>query len=175
MQHIHRKLCHFTVLGSKVLILRLSAPRMLHGQGCLPACVENSQFLTPLLVQGVGLGTSAFNEFASSPPPMNGFEKYHSVPAQLNADTARQPTYAHNIPAASSSWFVMLFLTDRRHDMHPSLCSTGLCAAKMFAHQMSACWRNSGDMVGAGKAHASEQRMSRDERVQSQITIELQG
>ncbi|CAL8464074.1 g3609 [Coccomyxa elongata] len=69
-------------------------PRPLHGR-LNPA---------PHLAQGVGLGTSAFNEFASSPPPTNGFEQYHGVLAQSHADTARLPTNGYSIPAASSSW-----------------------------------------------------------------------
>ncbi|BDA49200.1 probable serine/threonine-protein kinase SIS8 [Coccomyxa sp. Obi] len=54
--------------------------------------------------QGGGLGTSAFNEFASSPPPTNGFEQYHGIPAQSNAGAVRQSINGHNTPAASSSW-----------------------------------------------------------------------
>ncbi len=92
---------------------------------CEPLLLKSDMHpLTLLLVQGVGLGTSAFNEFASSPPQMNGFEQYHGVSAQSSADFARQPTNGHSPPAASSSWSAMPG-SDLHfcHSMHPLLCS----------------------------------------------------
>ncbi len=112
----------------------------LYGTCCMQAfAAPRKDFTACLLVQGVGLGTSAFNEFASSPPPRNGFEQYHGVPAQSHADTARLPTNGYSIPAASSSWSAMLLLnrTATMICMY-HLAPWGCLPWQMFAHQMFA-------------------------------------